>query len=121
MKVKCIDLRDSDTGESIDRNSWLTTGKTYMVLSVFIGDLSEIEYRLLSDDGCTPAMFKAKQFRVVDNALPSNWVCQHTVGSYFELAPKSWAVNGFWESYFDGDHDALEQFDIEKRIILETS
>ncbi|GAB2191562.1 hypothetical protein MAH1_31750 [Sessilibacter sp. MAH1] len=118
MKVKCIKLIDAQTGESLKNSSWLTVGKEYHVLSVFIADSQPAEYRLLSDDGRTPGMYKADQFELVNKKLPSSWVANYEAESYFELAPKLWVEPGFWESYFDGEPDAVDVFNSEKESIL---
>ena len=118
MKVECIKIPDPDTGESLDNNSWLTVGKVYQVLSVFIADNSSPEYRLISDDGRAPGMYKADQFKLVSEVLPSNWTAHRDAGEYFELAPKSWLKAGFCEEYFDGMPEAVELFNVEKERIL---
>ena len=89
MKVQCEKIVDDETGEVTDRDSWLTVGKVYDVLSVFINENSVTEYRLIADDGYTPALFKANQFKIVCSALPSNWVANSGLNSYFELTPES--------------------------------
>jgi len=117
MKVECVSITDAKSGEAIEKNSWLTVGKTYQVLSVFMSDNDPVEYRLISDDGRTPGMYKAIQFKVVSGVLPSNWIANYEAEAYFELAPKTWAEPGFWGNYFDGDPDAIKQFEAEKEVI----
>jgi len=119
MKVECVVLTDPRTNESIEKNSWLTVGKVYQVLSVFIVDGGSIEYRLMADDGETPGMYKADQFKVVSDVLPPNWVINHEPDSFFEFAPKAWTKPGFWEDYFDGAPEAVELFNSEKESILQ--
>lgn len=119
MKVECLALIDAQTGEAVEKNSWLTVGKVYRVLSVFMASEGVIEYRLIADDGRTPGMYRASQFKVVSDKLPSNWAAYYEAGSYFELAPKSWIEPGFWENYFDGDPVAIKQFESEIELIAQ--
>ncbi len=98
MKVQCEKVINDDTGEVTDRDSWLTVGKSYDVLSVSMNENGTTEYRLIADDNYTPALFKANQFKIVCSALPSNWVANSDPNSYFELTPESWIKAGFWKN-----------------------
>ena len=117
MNVECIRIIDSETGEIIEKSSWLSVGGVYQVLSIFISDCGPTEYRLIADDGNTPAIYEASQFKIINDTLPLNWVVTYEDKSYFELAPKSWSEAGFWEDYFDGEPLAIEKFETEVRII----
>ena len=118
MKVKCSNIEDKATGKLVKNSSWLTIGKEYVVLSVFIATNKAIEYRISSDDNDTPALFNENQFYVTDNSLSFSWVVNVVSDSYFELAPGLWIREGFWEEYFDGAPQAVEQFNFEKEKIL---
>ncbi len=119
MKVECIKITDPETGSFIEKNSWLTVGNVYQVLSVLIADSSSVEYRLLSDDGYTPGIYEASQFKILSNKLALSWVCNYEDGVYFELAPKPWIRSGFWEDYFDGEPEAINIFNLEKKKIFQ--
>jgi len=121
MKVECIKMINNETGQDLDKSPWLTVGSIYQVLSVFISINGTIEYRLISDDNCTPALFNAVQFKIVSENLSPNWVANHELETYFELAPKSWTTDGFWERYFDGEPEAIKCFTAEKNIIISSN
>lgn len=118
MKIKCISLNSNATDRLIDEDPWLTMGKEYIVLSVFIATGEPVEYRLISDESKTPALFAANQFDVIDGSLPFNWIANTVPGSYLELAPSLWTRKGFWEDYFDGVSIARGHFDCETEKIL---
>lgn len=117
MKVECVSLSDPKTGKPVSKNASLTVGKVYQVLCVFMEENRPVKYRLIRDDGHVAALYKASQFKVVSGVLPPNWVAHYQVDAFFELAPKPWVERGYWESYFDGDPTAVEQFIAEKEII----
>lgn len=110
MIVRCTRLINEQTDEMIPPNSWLTVGKTYKVLSIFVASGDAPKYRLIGDDGVTPALHASSQFDVVSDVLPSIWKAHSVPYKFFELAPASWTVPGFWEAYFDGDPEAETAF-----------
>ncbi|MCV2884707.1 hypothetical protein OE749_08360 [Aestuariibacter sp. AA17] len=114
MKVKCVNLVD-DKGLEIEKSSWLTVGKLYPVLSLIISESGNVEYRLLSDDGATPAIFDASFFEIESESIPHNWVVSYFPGVYFELTPKGWVTPSFWDDFFEGDKDAVGKF-LEEKI-----
>lgn len=118
MKVTCIKLVNPNTGKVEKKNSWLTIGHTYHVLSVEKGVSDSIQYRLLGDTGHLPALHDAEQFEVISDKLPSNWVVGIQQRGSFELAPKKWMTLGYWERYFDGDVEAVKVFEEETKRIL---
>lgn len=118
MKVQCEKIINHETGKVSDKDAWLTVGKVYDVLSFSVNDNGVIEYRLMADDGYTPALFRASQFTIVCSALPSNWIINCEQNSYFELAPESWVQAGFWEEYFDREPNTVAIFETEKDRII---
>lgn len=120
MKVECIKIVDDETGAPLAESAWLTIGKEYYVLSIFIESSNQVLFRLISDDGYTPTLNHAIQFKITDERLSSNWIVHYEQGLYLELTPKSWASPGFWEDYFDGDPLAVKKFETEKEIIFQS-
>jgi hypothetical protein len=110
MIVRCVRIINEMTGEPLPPNSWLSVGRTYVVLAVFVADGASPKYRIIGDDAVTPALHAASQFDVVSAALPSIWKAHLVPYKYFELAPLSWTAAGFWEAYFDGDPAAEAAF-----------
>jgi hypothetical protein len=119
MKVRCIQLLDEDSGEAIESSSWLSVGRVYHVLSIHMQAGYQLKFQLIGNDGITPAFHSAEQFEVTSDHIPSNWSVSSVAGSHFELAPRAWSSPGFWESYFDGDSDALSLFEREQEAMLE--
>lgn len=86
---------------------WLSDGQTYEVIEVYT-DHQRTSFRIMSDDG-TPALFDARGFVTVDDALPGDWrveVTEH--GTTF--GPAAFLTPGFWEAYFDRESNAVEVF-----------
>jgi hypothetical protein len=92
------------------RSPWLTLGREYVVLSVLADTKGDVMYRLISDDQLTPALFDAAQFEVVSSTLATSWCIRVPAEGGLELAPAAWLTPGFWESYFDGEEEALTAF-----------
>jgi hypothetical protein len=63
-------------------------------------------------------LFEAECFSTVDETIPANWVIRIAELGIFELAPKAWLADGFWEAYYDGDAHAAESVAIESKIIM---
>ena len=111
MIVVCKELINPNTGMHEESSPWLTVGKQYHVLQVYMGHGDRIlKYRLESDDNRSPTMHHAELFDVVSSQLPSNWVIKNSMGSALELGPKAWDVDGFWIAYFDGESWARELY-----------
>jgi len=116
--VECIKFIDQHTVADVRTDSWLTLGKNYHVLTLSVSDAGSIEYRLISDNNNTPALFPAVQFKIIEPTLPRTWVVERIGESYLELAPQSWLDEGFWERFFDGDPSAVAIYEREKCKIL---
>lgn len=109
MRVIC---RKAGSGSAAGRPSsdgWLTLNREYHVLGVY-GRPSGMSYRILGDDGVTPALHPADRFQVTSPAIPNGWVLKTYRGSEWELTPALLAEDGFWELYFDGDSSAERTF-----------
>jgi hypothetical protein len=79
----------------------------------------EVSFRLISDDGPSPILCDSRQFVIVDDRLPSNWVVwsNKETGS-FGLEPKKWRRPGFWEDYFNNIPEAVHDFEEERIVIM---
>ena len=119
MKIRCIELFDEDTGETLESSSWLTIGKVYHVLSINMENGLPVKFQLISDDNQTPAYHDANQFEIITNIIPEGWTIDFVPKLYFRLSPKVWSKPGFWEEYFDGVPKAVEQFNSEKEKIIQ--
>jgi hypothetical protein len=105
--VKALCVRVDGDG---DRDSWLTLNHEYQVLSVLMARKGPAKLRIIADDGRTPILADASLFAMSSQPLPSTWVLTIREGGVVELGPPSWLEPGFWERYFDGDSDAISQF-----------
>lgn len=119
MKVQCIFINNPENVKK--RDYWLTVGKIYTVLSIYIElNKNDCSYRMIGDDGHLPAMYESKQFNIIDGKMPPNWEFLSS-DNYIEITPKSWFSLGFWENFFDDEQKSLEIFKQEKEIIESSS
>ena len=120
MKVKCVKFIDHRTGELKTSDAWLTIGRIYHVLEVLSDGQRGVKFRFLSDDKTCPALHDANQFELVSNKIPEEWCVNFVPGSFFELTPKAWAYDGFWEDYFNGEPKAEQLFhEVAKKIVTD--
>jgi hypothetical protein len=91
MKVRCI-----------KKDAWVTFGKEYLVFGVY-GRGASLKYRLIGDDGHTPALQDAVLFELISSEIPKGWIFRIYPASEWEITPAAWASDGFWTSYFNGD------------------
>ena len=117
MKVKCENLINPITGTREETSSWLTIGKTYLVLSVYAFVGRDLMLRLIGDDPNTPILVNARQFETTCIQMPSNWRAIIDDKGNFQLTPEPWSKPGFWESYFNGERAAEQVFIQELRKI----
>ena len=123
MKVKCINIYNEHTKKHENSSHFLTIGKEYIVLEISCSvkaNSNNIAYRLVGDDPSkSPAIFNAKQFEIISNTQPKNWITTIGKNGFIEIGPKSWQTPNFWESCYDLDKDALEIYKREAQIIYD--
>lgn len=117
MKVLCVKLLDGG-GREVDSSPWATLDAEYVVLALEATPGGGIQLRIIGDDGPTPVLFQSEMFMTLSSAIPSNWVASIGEGGEFNLAPAKWLRPGFWEDYFNGDPEAVSDFEEEKSKIL---
>ena len=117
MKVICESLTNPITKTKEGTSSWLTIGKTYLVLSVYSFVGRDLMLRLIGDDPDTPIVVDARQFKTTCIQMPSNWRAIIDDKGNFQLTPEPWSKPGFWESYFNGERAAEQVFIQELRKI----
>lgn len=101
--------------------SWLQPGKHYVVLAVEPLTSDSIGFRIVSEDGNQPVVFKASLFEVVDRKLPESWVVLDVRENMIALGPEAFGHAGFWARCFDQDPEALEEYGRAKSKVLAES
>ena len=120
MRVVCVKLSDAG-GDEVASSPWATLDAEYVVLAVEAAPGGHVQLRIMADDGPTPVLFESEMFMTISSNVPSNWVASIGEGGTFELAPANWLRPNFWEDYFNGDHQAVTEFEEERaRIMAET-
>ena len=114
MKVKCISLVNDVTGEPQESSPWITLGKIYTVLELYLGsEERKPQYRLISDDAGSPTLNYSNNFEVISGFIPSSWAVNSVSPDIFEISPSRWQESGYWEAYFDGEPWAETVFEEE--------
>lgn len=117
MKVRCTKLIDVD-GKSQTSSPWLTVGKMYHVLSIVLDTHGNWLFRLSGNSVSGLGLFPKEQFEIIDAKIPNSWVPTWNDNGFFELAPEAWTKAGFWERYFEHDHESVRQFNMEAEKIV---
>ncbi len=110
MKVCFYDANTAQGALPVESDGWLTIGREYVVLGIY-GREREIKFRILGDDGVTPALHKSDKFKIVSSDIPPDWIFRIFSGNEWEIGPLAWSNDGFWSAYFDGDLFARAIFD----------
>ena len=116
MKVVCLKLLDA-RGDEVDSSPWATLDAEYIVLALEAAPGGRVQLRIIGDDGPTPVLFESEMFMTTSSDIPSNWVVSIGENGLFDLAPAKWLRTGFWEDYFNGDAQAIAEFEEEKNKI----
>jgi hypothetical protein len=82
----------------------LTPGREYVVIGV-----DHESYRVVDDKG-DPILFPREGFRVVDDTIPQDWIWDRPSDDEYYGGPEGLQTPGFYEDYFDGKREAIEQF-----------
>jgi hypothetical protein len=121
MKVKCTNLFDAK-GRVADSSPWLTIGRVYHVMSIFMDQQSGLRYRIISHDRdpgfATMGYQSAKSFELISTIIPSNWKIGILEDSAIDISPEAWQQHGFLEAFYDRNPDTYSIFERERDIIL---
>ncbi|MFD4292855.1 hypothetical protein ACFWPA_08540 [Rhodococcus sp. NPDC058505] len=79
------------------------------VLEIAISHRSDTTYRVIDKSGLA-SIWPAGMFDVVDNTVPDGWILIPGRGGGLMITHGRFARAGFWEDYFDGHPDAVEEF-----------
>jgi hypothetical protein len=96
-------------------DGWVTIGRHYVVLAVY-GRGDGLRYRIIGDDGITPAFQDAEQFEITSSEIPTNWIFRVYPNLEWEMTHKAFSDSGFWSAFFDGDSSATSIFE---QMVLE--
>jgi len=102
MKVRCIRLLDTK-GNEVDSSPWLTIGKTYHVLSIFIDREGQRSYGIVSrereDEWPGMGSYQAECFETISTVVPSNWRVWVHESSAIGISPLALQRPGFDEDF----------------------
>ncbi|HEV2523810.1 MAG TPA: hypothetical protein VGU44_01590 [Gammaproteobacteria bacterium] len=121
MKVRCKKFLSEDREKKeLDSRTGLTKGKEYIVLGISFSEHNRRIYMQDDDEDELPGYFDIRQFDIISNYIPSNWIVEYsenfdTLGFY----PKSWVeAKNFWDRFIDDDDpEMIALFEKEKALI----
>lgn len=118
--MKCIRLLDAN-GQEVEFSSWLTLGRIYHVMYIFIDEHGRHNYGVVSrhPEGEWPQMVshQAECFEVASEVMPSNWR-KWEKGKISGISPAAWQAPGFDEAFYDHDPETYPIYERERDIIL---
>lgn len=117
MKVLCVRLPAPLDGMQLDSSPWVTVDREYPVVAVAADPGNRVQLQLLND-ASSLGWFDADCFLTLDDSIPDNWTARIGEGGKFDMAPRAWLEEGFWERYYDADPSAQESVEREVAIIL---
>jgi hypothetical protein len=82
----------------------LTAAREYSVIG-----LDYESYRVVDDYG-EPIVLPKLGFRIVDEAIPDEWVWDRYSDDEYCSGPKELEIGGFHERYFDGEREVMATF-----------
>ena len=105
MKVRVLKNTSYDIYDHVVKQHALIVGKEYEVL-----EISDSTFRLLNERK-EPALFEKNLFEITDPAISKNWIKQeYKDGEYYITPPEFLTHRYFFEEYFDGNPDIVQQF-----------
>ncbi|WP_341644280.1 hypothetical protein [Thauera sp. SDU_THAU2] len=81
----------------------------------------EIGFRVASEDGGQPVVFRAALFDLIDCSLPACWKVLAVRQNAVDLGPEVFGQAGFWEKCFDRDPVALDEYREAKEQVMADS
>ena len=106
------------TNESDTKSNWVTIGKDYVVIEILVTPQKIVLFRYLSDDDDYPTLAESILFDSICTKMPSNWEVRLDETGGIHIAPRAWLRSGFWEDYFNGEIEAIKQYEKELAGIL---
>jgi len=120
MKVRCVRLLNAG-GQEVEYSPWLTLGRVYHVMSIFIDENERRWYGIINchprDEWPQMGNHQAECFEVVSEIIPSNW-SEWKDGKISGISPAAWQASGFYEAFYDHDPVAYPIYERERDIIL---
>ena len=121
MKLRCKKIlsRNKESRET-GLNGGLTKGKEYIVLGISFSAHDRDIYMHYDDEDRLPGYFDIRQFDIVSNYVPSNWVVEYNESfDNISFYPRSWIeAENFWDRFIDDDDpEMIVLFEKEKELI----
>ncbi len=120
MKVKYKKfLIEGENETELDSIGEITKEKEYIVLGISFSKRDRDIY-IHYDEDQLPGYFDIRQFDIVSNYVPSNWIVRYRENfDNISFYPKSWVeAENFWDRFIDdNDPEMIALFEKEKKLI----
>jgi len=120
MRVRCVQIISPVTRKVVADHPSMRVGVEYTVLEVAARPGGDSSLRIHHGDE-SPGIWDSAMFETTDPTVPSVWVAQLSDSGSLRLAPPRWLQRGFWERYFDDEHEAVGIFEADLAAILRES
>jgi hypothetical protein len=121
MKVRCKKFLSPDREKrELDSSMSLMKGKEYIVLGISFSEHDRYVYMHGDDENQLPGYCDIRQFDIVSNYVPSNWVVEYNENfDNISFYPRSWIeAENFWDRFIDDDDpEMIALFEKEKELI----
>jgi len=118
MRIKCANPEDGDVFSRI------TIGKEYDVLAIEFysatASLSKkdfVLYRIIDDEQMVMP-YPALYFEIVSGDIPSSCIAYRDRDNSYNIMPRTWTYESFWEDLYDDDNKAKEEFKKEMEHLI---
>ena len=103
MIVKLINIK-SPSDETDHEIESLSLGEHYEVIGI-----ESDSYRIIDRDQ-EPCLYPSDCFQIIDNTKPAFWITEIGQNGEEYSYPPTWMSSGFFEDFFDGINETIEQF-----------
>lgn len=99
----------------------LRQGDVYAVLEAYCQSEGPNYFRIEFRRGEIPPLFDSRLFEVVDSGMHPSWTVSVEWDGSVTLAPAEWQVAGFWDGLMSHSPQAIETYEIGRRVLLSES
>jgi hypothetical protein len=89
---------------------WLTASREHVVLCIEVEHGRGALLRIEAGEANTPALFPVDEVDQTDGRIPQIWRVKTGRGGLLDIGPPAWLEDGFWEAYFDGKPEAMDEY-----------
>jgi hypothetical protein len=94
----------------------LSPERRYEVIEIYCQFGGSEYFRIDHSADEAPALFDTRIFHLVDESLPDFWTIFLYEDGSLKIGPKTWQIDGFWESFLDRQSWAIDAYEAGRRL-----